>query len=85
MNAYTAKSDQERYSFKAADERAARDWIVNHLDSSQAWTLYPGTHYMNPHTGTVQTLEDWAADGYSLANAELLPVVQDSAGDWVEK
>lgn len=41
-------------------------------------------YLMNPATGTVQTAEDWAADGYDQSNAELVEVVKDEAGDWVE-
>lgn len=39
---------------------------------------------MNPHTGTVMTAEDWAVEGYDKSNAELVEVVKDDAGDWVE-
>jgi hypothetical protein len=41
------------------------------------------TYLMNPHTGTVQTAADWAADGYTQANAELVEVVKTADG-WVE-
>ena len=42
------------------------------------------TYLMNPHTGTVQTQEDWAADGFTAENADLVEVVKDDNGDWVE-
>ena len=42
------------------------------------------TYLMNPHTGTVQTQEDWAADGFTAENADLIEVTQDDNGDWVE-
>lgn len=31
-------------------------------------------YLMNPHTGSVALASDWAADGYTPDNAELLPV-----------
>ena len=49
--------------------------------------------YMNPHTGTVQTLDDWQAD-YRTDDKELWPsgpppgglveVVKDGDGQWAE-
>ncbi len=42
------------------------------------------TYLMNPHTGSVDTLGNWAADGYTQDNAELIEVIQDASGDWVE-
>lgn len=42
------------------------------------------TFLMNPHTGTVQTADDWADDGYTPDNADLVEVEQDENGDWVE-
>lgn len=42
------------------------------------------TFLMNPHTGSVQTAADWADDGCTTANAELIEVVADENGDWVE-
>lgn len=42
------------------------------------------TYLMNPHTGTVQTAEDWEADGFAVDNADLVEVVKDENGDWVD-
>lgn len=42
------------------------------------------TYLMNPHTGTVQTAQEWADDGYTRENAELIEVTLDENGDWVE-
>lgn len=39
---------------------------------------------MNLNTGTVQTAADWAADGYTTGNADLVEVAKDSTGSWVE-
>lgn len=39
---------------------------------------------MNPHTGTVQSAQDWADDGYTTANAELIEVKAGDAGGWLE-
>jgi hypothetical protein len=41
-------------------------------------------YLMNPHTGTVQTADEWAADGYTTANADLIEVTKDEKGDWIE-
>ena len=84
MTNYTAVSATERHRFNAKDERAARDWVINHLDSSQEWTLYPDGFYRDSETGKVQTLEDWTAEGYALNSSELSPVVQDTGGAWLE-
>ena len=40
---------------------------------------------MNPHTGSVQSAQDWADDGFTTDNAELIEVVKAAAGDWVER
>ena len=42
------------------------------------------TYLMNPHTGTVQTAQDWADEGFTVDNADLIEVVKDENGDWVE-
>lgn len=42
------------------------------------------TYLMNIHTGTVQTAQEWADDGFTTENAELVEVVKDQNGDWVE-
>ena len=42
------------------------------------------TYLMNIHTGTVQTAKEWADDGFTVANAELVEVVKDENGDWIE-
>lgn len=47
-------------------------------------TQVAAVYLMNPYTGTVQTAEDWAADGYDQSNAKLIEVVRNEAGDWVE-
>jgi hypothetical protein len=41
------------------------------------------TYLMNPHTGTVQSAEDWEADGFTVDNADLIEVVKGENGDWV--
>lgn len=38
---------------------------------------------MNPHTGSVDTAENWAAEGYTPENSELIEVAKVN-GDWVE-
>jgi hypothetical protein len=38
---------------------------------------------MNPHTGSVQTAEAWANEGFTPANAELIEVAQNESGEWV--
>lgn len=38
---------------------------------------------MNPHTGSVDTAENWAAEGCTPENSELIEVVKVN-GDWVE-
>ena len=42
------------------------------------------TYLMNPYTGSVQTAEEWAEEGYTQDNAELIEVEIDWADDWVE-
>ena len=40
---------------------------------------------MNPETGTVDTLENWEADGYTKESAILIEVIPDPVtGDWIE-
>ena len=43
---------------------------------------------MNPHTGSVDTAENWAADaerdGWDFETAELVDVVPDGSGGWRE-
>lgn len=34
------------------------------------------TYLMNPHSGTVQTTEEWDDEGFTVDNAELVEVVQ---------
>ena len=41
-------------------------------------------YLMNPYTGTVQTAEIWEADGFTTENADLIEVVKDENGDWVD-
>jgi hypothetical protein len=45
-------------------------------------------YYMNPKTGSVQTLEEWEADavaeGWDFAEADLVAVRKTAAGDWTE-
>ena len=38
---------------------------------------------MNPSTGSVGSISDWAAEGFGLDDG-LIAVVQDSDGDWIE-
>ena len=42
------------------------------------------TYLMNIHTGTVQTEAEWADEGFTVKNAELVEVVKDENGDWIE-
>ena len=43
---------------------------------------------MNPHTGTVQSQTDWmedaALDGWCYLDADLVAVVKDERGEWIE-
>jgi hypothetical protein len=39
MKTYYAKSKTEHYTFRAKNISDARNWIINHLDCSQEWTL----------------------------------------------
>jgi|688.fasta_scaffold1484367_2 hypothetical protein len=39
MKTYYAKSKTESYTFRASNISDARQWIINHLDTSQEWTL----------------------------------------------
>lgn len=41
-------------------------------------------HLMNIHTGSVDTSDNWAAEGYTPSNAALVEVVKDENGDWIE-
>jgi hypothetical protein len=41
-------------------------------------------YLMNPHTGTVQTEEEWQDEGYTQENSELIEVVKDENGDWID-
>ena len=41
------------------------------------------TYLMNPHTGSVDTAENWAIEGYTKENAELIEIVKVD-GEWVE-
>ncbi len=42
------------------------------------------TYLMNINTGTVQTSAEWADDGFNAENADLVEVVKDDNGDWIE-
>lgn len=39
MKTFYAKSKKEHYTFRALTLADARNWIINHLDCSQEWTL----------------------------------------------
>lgn len=41
------------------------------------------TYLMNPCTGSVDTAENWAVEGWSQDNADLIEVELES-GEWVE-
>lgn len=41
-------------------------------------------YLMNPLTGCVDTVENWAAEGFTEENSYLFPVEEDENGDWVE-
>lgn len=41
-------------------------------------------YLMNPHTGSVDTEKNWATEGFTQANAELIEVVKDKDGSWTE-
>lgn len=41
------------------------------------------SHLMNPHTGSVDTKENWLAEGYTPENSDLIEVIKVS-GQWVE-
>lgn len=41
-------------------------------------------YLMNPHTGSVDTAENWKAEGFTKENSDLIEVVKDENGDWVE-
>jgi hypothetical protein len=52
--------------------------------------LVPDKMYMNPHTGTVQTGQDWQDDRNSMPSgqwgtSELVEVIKDPSGAWVER
>ena len=40
-------------------------------------------HLMKPQTGSVDTEENWNAEGYEIENG-LIEVQKDENGDWVE-
>jgi len=37
---------------------------------------------MEPNTGEVDTQENWAAEGFTVENSELIEVVKDDDGWW---
>jgi hypothetical protein len=39
MKTYFAYSKKEKHQFKASNISDARHWIINHLDTSQEWTI----------------------------------------------
>jgi len=39
---------------------------------------------MNHLTGSVDTADNWAAEGHTQKNADLIEVVKNDSGDWVE-
>lgn len=41
-------------------------------------------YLMNPHTGSVDTEENWAAEGFTQANADLIEVVKNKDDCWTE-
>tara|TARA_R110002020_G_scaffold279104_3_gene494500 strand:+ start:1102 stop:1248 length:147 start_codon:yes stop_codon:yes gene_type:complete len=41
-------------------------------------------YLMNPHTGSVDTEENWATEGYTTDNSELIAVEKNEDGDWIE-
>lgn len=41
-------------------------------------------YLMNPHSGTVQTADEWAADGFDQSNAELIEVASLDGKHWHE-
>lgn len=41
------------------------------------------TYLMNPHSGMVQSTQDWQEEGYTPENAELIEVVWIDS-EWVE-
>lgn len=41
------------------------------------------TYLMNPHTGGVDTAENWAEYGYTPENSDLVEVIEVN-GEWVE-
>lgn len=47
-------------------------------------TIDPPTQLMNSHTGSVDTAENWEAEGYDLENSDLVEVEKDESGDWQE-
>jgi hypothetical protein len=47
MKTYFAYSKKEKHQFKALNISDARHWIINHLDTSQEWTL---GEVLNPTT-----------------------------------
>lgn len=42
------------------------------------------TYLMNIYTGIIKTAQEWADDGFTVKNAELVEVVQEQNGVWVE-
>jgi hypothetical protein len=69
---------------EAWDYFCAQQGDVGHTLCWLRARLGNGALLMNPHSGTVQTAEDWTANGFTPANAELTEVVSDGAGGWVE-
>jgi len=44
----------------------------------------PNKMLMNPSTGSVDTADNWNAEGHTQQNADLIEVVKNDSGDWVE-
>lgn len=41
-------------------------------------------YLMNPHTGSVDTAGNWKAEGHTQENSNLIAVVKDESGEWIE-
>lgn len=40
-------------------------------------------YLINPHTGSVDTKENWEAEGFNQENSYLVEVIQDEDGEWI--
>jgi len=84
----SSKAQRRRHhplgSTNAAQKVVMLDGVRMSLGQGKEYIKSRAKMPMNPQTGSVDTADNWEAEGHTQQNADLIEVVKNDSGEWEE-